>query len=95
MGSYKWEYIEQNRDKILSYKNVSEDIQSFKVKLIKEEDVFFSPRVHCYNTRPRETTGPIDYYNNQTPRIIEYFRGIDLYKVKANWYLKSIYVNKP
>lgn len=95
MGSYKWDYILKNKDRILSYKNVSEDVQEFKIRLIHEEDVFFNPRVYCYNNRPRQVSKPIDYYNNQTERIVEYFPGIDLHKVKANWFLKSIYVNKP
>ena len=28
---------------------------------------------------------PVDYYNTGTKRIIEYYEGIDLYKIKANW----------
>jgi len=95
MGSYKWEFIQQNRDRILSYKNVGDDIQGFKIRLIHEEDIFFRPRVYCYNNKPRRSTGPTDYYNNQTERIVEYFPDIDLYKIKANWGLKSIYTNKP
>ncbi len=95
MGSYRWDFIKENKDKILEYKFNSEDIQSFKIRLIQEEDVFFRPRVFCYNNRPRQTTGPTDFYNNNTERIVEYFPDIDLYKVKANWSIKSIYVNKP
>jgi hypothetical protein len=30
-------------------------------------------------------TGPIDYYNTGTLRIVEYYPNIDLYKIKANW----------
>lgn len=95
MGSYSWDFIMRNKDRILSYKNTNENIQEFKIRLIQEEDVFFNPRVYCYNTRIRETTGPTDYYNNNTQRIVEYFPGIDLYKIKANWGLKPIYINKP
>ena len=30
-------------------------------------------------------TGPTDYYNTGTMRIVEYYPNLDLYKIKANW----------
>jgi hypothetical protein len=30
-------------------------------------------------------TGPVDYYNTGTMRIIEHYPNLDLYKIKANW----------
>lgn len=30
-------------------------------------------------------TGPSDYYNTGTMRIVEYYPNLDLYKIKANW----------
>ena len=30
-------------------------------------------------------TGPSDYYNTGTMRIVEYYPNFDLYKIKANW----------
>ena len=30
-------------------------------------------------------TGPTNYYNTGTMRIVEYYPNLDLYKIKANW----------
>ena len=54
---------------------------------------------HCedriFNTDPNnyvlddhsdiKVTGPTDYYNTGTMRVVEYFSNFDLYKIKANW----------
>ena len=95
MGSYRWDYLQERKDQILNYKNVSEDLQYYKQILINDEDIFFRPKEHHYNYNKRETSNAGDYYNNGTERIIEYFPGIDLHKIKANWCLKDIYTNKP
>lgn len=95
MGSYRWDYLQEKKDQILNYKNVSEDLQYYKQVLINDEDIFFRPKEHHYNYNKRETSNAGDYYNNGTERIIEYFPGIDLHKIKANWCLKDIYTNKP
>lgn len=97
MGAYSWNYINSIKDAILSYKNINYDdnsLQKYKTKLINEEDVFIKPKQYCYCTTSRITYEPKDYYNNNSTRIIEYFPDIDLYKVKANWYLKPQYVIK-
>jgi hypothetical protein len=97
MGAYSWNYLQINKQKILSYKNTAYDTQSlqkYKSRLIHEEDVFLKPKRHCYCNTNRITYEAKDYYNNNSTRIIEYFPDIDLYKVKANWYLKPEYVIK-
>lgn len=91
MGAYKWSYIQNKRDQILSYKNNSDDLQSYKKRLINDEDVFIKPKTHSYCTTQRKTIPATDYYKNNTQRIIEYFPGIDLYKIKANWSIKPKY----
>lgn len=91
MGSYKWSYLMEKKSEILSYKNNNWDLQLYKKRLIDEEDVFIKPKTHFYCGEKRKTHGPVDYYNNGTNRIIEYFPNIDLYKIKANWSIKPIY----
>ena len=92
MGSYKWSYIQEKKEQILSYKNINEDnLQTFKKRLIDNEDVFIKPKIHSYCNDKRKTEGPFDYYQTNTLRIIEYFPNIDLYKIKANWEIKPIY----
>lgn len=91
MGSYKWSYLMEKKEQILSYKNNNWDIQEYKKKLINEEDIFIKPKTNSYCNVPRHTQGPTDYYKNNTQRIIEYFPIIDLYKIKANWSIKPTY----
>jgi hypothetical protein len=91
IGSYKWSYMQKRKNEILKYKNNNNDIQSFKKKLINEEDVFLKPKTHYYCGIPRKTIPATDYYKNNTQRIVEYFSEIDLYKIKANWSIKSTY----
>ena len=31
------------------------------------------------------STGPVNYYGNGVPRIVEYYPALDLYKMKSNW----------
>ena len=92
IGAYKWSYIQKRKYEILKYKNDNNnDLQLFKRKLINEEDVFIKPKKHYYCSEPRKTIAATDYYKNNTQRIIEYFPEIDLYKIKANWSIKSTY----
>ncbi len=95
MGAYRWDYIQEKKQDIIRYKNTSDSLQEYKSLLIMDEDIFFRPSAHHFNVSRRQSSDPTDYYNNGTDRIIEYFPNIDLYKVKANWCLKDIYVNKP
>ncbi len=96
MGSYSWSYIQKKKNEILSYKNVDGDLQSYKNRLIRDEDIFLKPKFHSYSKVYRETSSPIDFFDNNTKRIIEHFPDIDLYKVKANWlgYNRSEYILK-
>ena len=95
IGAYKWEYLLNKRDEILTYKNNDNTfagLQSYKRKLIENEDCFLKPKIHFYTNENRQRLGPpTDYYNNSTPRIIEYFPKIDYYKIKANWELRPTY----
>ena len=94
MGSYRWDYLESIKSELSSYKNYSEDpftLQVVKKKQIDMEDVFLS-KVVSYNPQEPDTSGPTDYYKTNTPRIIEHYNQIGLYKIKANWQQKSEYI---
>jgi hypothetical protein len=94
MGAYPKSILLENREKILSLKNIDytdNGLQNAKKTAIKTEDYFLHPKTRFFNTKPRVTNGPVDFYGNGVMRIIEYFPDIDLYKIKANWHLKENY----
>lgn len=93
MGSYSSNYLNSISEDILKYKNNS-DIQKYKTLLINNEDIFIPSKDFCYSTTPRATYPAIDFFKNNTPRIIEYFSDVDLYKIKANWKIKKEYTIK-
>lgn len=96
MGSYKQSYLDDIKEELLKYKNTNysqESLQHYKSLLVQKEDLFFHKTKNKkeYNSTLRLTEGPLDFYKNGIPRIIEYFEQMDLYKVKANWYPKPTY----
>lgn len=93
MGIYSDIFITSNREKILNYKNTSNNVNSFKKKLVNEEDVFIKG-VKGLCTNGRKTKAPTDYYSTGTQRIVEYFPDLDFYKIKSNWKQKDIYETK-
>lgn len=96
IGAYSWGYLAFIRDRLHMYRNgdLSEDsIQKWKQVGVRDEDMFLHPfrsNFH-YCSTPRQTSGPVNMYQSSTPRIIEYYADIDLYKAKANWYTKPNY----
>lgn len=65
-----------------------ENLIHFKQEAIDLEDAIFNNDNTNYiinNNTTRETSGPSDYYNTGTMRIVEYYSNMDLYKIKANW----------
>ena len=89
LGIYSQKLINLNKDILTQRKCIKDtDLSEFKKKAIVEEDLIFNkdPNTttldnHCN----RITTGPTDYYNTGTMRIVEYYSNLDLYKIKANW----------
>ena len=82
IGIYSQKIINQNKEKLLSMKNID------KTNAVVEEDFIFKNDINnitldSYNLCIFE--GPIDYYNSGTMRIVEYYSNIDLYKIKSNW----------
>ena len=96
IGAYSYNYLQQIKEELLTYRNTDfsiESIQHYKQKGVSDEDKFLSmyrEQYHYCNTT-REGSGPVDIYGTGVLRMIEYFPGIDLYKVKANWHGKSTY----
>ena len=88
IGIYSQKIINEFNDFLLSKKNTNE-IECMKYKSINfDEDYIFNndqnnkvlDNYHGWNY-----TGPSDYYNTGTMRIVEYYPNLDLYKIKANW----------
>jgi hypothetical protein len=93
MGIYSNNLIKLKKDKILNYKNTSKDLNSFKKKLIDDEDIFIKEsKALCANVK--KTSKPYDYYSTGTQRITEYYPDLDFYKIKSNWNRKDIYETK-
>ena len=96
IGAYSWQYLENIKSDLMQFRNTDfseSSIQHWKQIGILNEDRYllqFRTQYH-YTDIPRTSTGPVDLYLTGVPRMIEYFGGIDLYKVKANWYNKNNY----
>jgi hypothetical protein len=94
MGAYAWPYLKSRRDEILTrFKNVDyspEGTQRIKKLNVDTEDALLTGEA-AFNGSGRVTTGPADHYGTGTPRIVEYFPDVDLYKMKANWACRDAY----
>ena len=93
IGIYKQKLINSCFDFLQSFKNKDDN----KLLDIKLQLVFY----HCgedviFNKDPtnfildnyfieHRFTGPTDYYNTGTMRIVEHYQNIDIYKIKGNW----------
>ena len=96
IGAYSWKYLQEVKEDLLQYRNRDfspEAIQFWKQKGILDEDKFLSAHrsANHYTTSTRVSSGPVDIYKTGVPRMVEYFPGVDFYKVKANWYNKDNY----
>lgn len=96
MGAYSWNFLQQNLDKLISFKNTDysiDGLQKTKQRAVQYEDCFLD-RKHYYCTTPRRVEDSNNMYGTGTNRIVEIFDDIDLYKIKANWYNKPVYETK-
>lgn len=94
MGLLSKDYINLKTNEIFSMKNSDysrDSINKFKLLAVLSEDLLFKDIKESFNKSRRIITGPIDYYNTGTLRIVEYYPDIDLYKIKANWFAKEKY----
>ena len=88
IGIYSQKIINEFNDFLLSKKNTNEN-ECMKYKSINcNEDYIFNNDPNnklLDNYNGWIYTGPSDYYNTGTMRIVEYYPNLDLYKIKANW----------
>jgi len=94
MGAYSWSHLQRNKEQIMLFKNTNytlSGLQEAKKKAVFYEDRFLHPKISFYNKTNRIVSEPIDFYENGTLRITEYFPDIDLKKIKANWCEKESY----
>lgn len=96
MGSYRWDYLQEIKSELLKFKNLDNSLSgllTFKSRMVECEDIFLHSfrSTNHYCTSPRVILPYNNIYNTGIDRIIEYFPGIDLYKIKANWYNKEKY----
>ena len=89
IGIYSQIIINKFKDFLLSKKNTNEnECMKFKSDGIVDEDYIFNRDQNnklLDNYDGWNYTGPSDYYNTGTMRIVEYYPNLDLYKIKANW----------
>ncbi len=88
IGVYSCKIINQFKNFLLSKKNTDKNREmEFKSINYNEDYIFHNDKNNIIldNYDGWNYTGPIDYYNTGTLRIIEYYPNMDLYKTKANW----------
>ena len=87
IGIYSQNIINKFKYFLLTVKN-TDDNKCMDFKLGKWEDYIFNNDVNntiLDNYDGWNYTGPTDYYNTGTMRIVEYYPNLDLYKIKAYW----------
>jgi hypothetical protein len=88
IGVYSGKILNQFKDCLLSKKNTDKNKEMEFKSINYNEDLIFhndSNNIILDNYDDWNYTGPTDYYNTGTLRIVEYYPNIDLYKIKANW----------
>jgi hypothetical protein len=88
IGIYSQKIINEFKDFLLQKKNTDESkCMQFKSIDYNEDYIFDNDKnnILLNDYDGFIYTGPIDYYNTGTMRLIEYFPHLDLYKMKANW----------
>jgi hypothetical protein len=95
IGIYSNKIIHDLKDILLEQKNTDENkSQEYKKQGVKNEDIIFhnDKNNKLINNKDNfvNVSEPYDFYNTGTMRVVEYY-DIDLYKIKANWYIKNDY----
>jgi len=92
IGLYDLAVLNKFSKHILEYENYSNDFEvlnKIKSSLISKESFILKNYPHI--CRSRRDSDPSDVYRNGVMRKTEYFPEIDLYKFKANWFIKNKY----
>jgi hypothetical protein len=88
MGSFSQQYLDRIAATLLSeYKNTSLDRDAahrFKTKNIVTENRFLICEDYYTTQQPIITESAIDFYQTGTPRDIQYYFDIDIYKVQSH-----------
>lgn len=88
IGIYSQEIINNFKNFLSQKKNTHENkCMEFKSVNCNEDYIFNNDKNNILldNYDGWDYTGPTDYYNTGTMRIVEYYPNLDLYKIKANW----------
>jgi hypothetical protein len=88
IGIYSQVIINNFKDFLLSKKNTNEnECMRYKSVNYNEDYIFNNDKNNKLldNYNAWNYTGPTNYYNTGTMRIVEYYPNLDLYKIKANW----------
>jgi hypothetical protein len=94
MGLYSNQLLHDKKDIILSKKNTDlskESVLNFKSHNVYLEDSLFNEYKGDSYCNGFQYKPPFDVYGNGVMRIQEYYECVDLYKFKANWYVKDVY----
>lgn len=96
IGFYSQKILNKFKIYLLNKKNTDVNkLMEFKRISIQDEDYIFKNdkyNITLYNFYLNcSTLKPIDYYKTGTMRIVEYYNNLDLYKIKANWYIRDSY----
>jgi hypothetical protein len=88
IGIYSQKIINDFKPFLLSKKNTNENnSMHYKCHNYNEDYIFNNDSNNKLldNYDGWNDTGPTNYYNTGTMRIVEYYPNLDLYKIKANW----------
>ena len=88
IGIYSQKIINKFKNFLLNKKNTDESkCMQYKTVDYNEDYIFNNDNNNkiLNNYNDWNYTGPTDYYNTGTMRIVEYYPNLDLYKIKANW----------
>lgn len=95
IGIYSQKLINTFTEFLSNQKNTNiNECATFKKRGVYNEDYIFindNNNIVLNNYNGGNYTGPLDYYNTGTMRIIEYYPNLDIYKMKANWRESATY----
>jgi hypothetical protein len=95
MGLYSRSVVYESKDLIESFRNTDDTaVSRCKSRCVEMEDCVFKAHIkdHMFlsSSLPVVQGHPTPYYGGSS-RLVEYYPDMDLYKIKANWYVKPTY----
>jgi len=91
IGYYSKESLTTHTELLSEFKNrdyTPQGLHRAKAVAVTSEDAIsnaYKTDQTIYQNHGPEILGTTDYYNTGTPRKIEYYTGLDLFKIKANY----------